>query len=234
MFSNKVSLSINKLPLVLVEIIETKKKLKKVLNDFNPDIALVHNTWFNASPSVFDILREQNVKTILKLHNFRYYCMQKLFFHNNHIKRNKICSACGQSKSRFRIFNKYFLESYAKSLMVVLYGKRFFNLLQNSNFKIIVLTEFHKKFLSKLNIPSERVFVIPNLLDTEAKHFQRTISEKQYMVYGVMHIRRERGRRINQDFLRCNFKKYLFENYRQRSSSKIFTKRIRRGVYRIR
>ena len=125
MFSNKVSLSINKLPLVLSSRNnETKKKLKKVLNDFNPDIALVHNTWFNASLSVFDILREQNVKTILKLHNFRYYCT-KTFFHNNHIKRNKICSACGQSKSRFRIFNKYFLESYAKSLMVVLYGKRF-------------------------------------------------------------------------------------------------------------
>ena len=67
MFSNKVSLSINKLPLVLSSRNnETKKKLKKVLNDFNPDIALVHNTWFNASLSVFDILREQNVKTILE------------------------------------------------------------------------------------------------------------------------------------------------------------------------
>lgn len=206
MFSNKVSLSINKLPLVLSSRNnETKKKLKKVLNDFNPDIALVHNTWFNASLSVFDILREQNVKTILKLHNFRYYCT-KTFFHNNHIKRNKICSACGQSKSRFRIFNKYFLESYAKSLMVVLYGKRFFNLLQNSNFKIIVLTEFHKKFLSKLNIPSERIFVIPNLLDTEAKHFQRTISEKQYMVYGGR-ISEEKGvEELIKTFLKCNFK----------------------------
>ena len=148
-FSNKVSLSINKLPLFLSSRSkESRDKLTKVIDDFDPDIALVHNTWFNASLSIFDVLKEKNIQTILKLHNFRYFCT-KNFFHKNHIQKNEICSACGQLSSRYRVFNKYFLDSYLKSLMVVLFGRRYFNLLKNGNFKIIVLTQFHKKFLRK-------------------------------------------------------------------------------------
>ena len=88
-FSNKVSLSIKKLPLFLTSRSkESRDKLTKVIDDFDPDIALVHNTWFNASLSIFDVLKEKNIQTILKLHNFRYFCT-KNFFHKNHIQKNE-------------------------------------------------------------------------------------------------------------------------------------------------
>ena len=58
-------------------------------------------------------LKEKNIQTILKIHNFRYFCT-KNFFHKNHIQKNEICSACGQLSSRYRIFNKYFFPFFIK------------------------------------------------------------------------------------------------------------------------
>ena len=229
-FSNKVSLSFNKLPLFLSSRNkDSRDKITKAIDDFNPDIALVHNTWFNASLSIFDVLKEKNIQTILKLHNFRYFCT-KNFFHKDHIPRNEICSACGQCSSRYRIFNKYFQDSYIKSLMIILYGRRYFNLLKNGNFKIIVLTHFHKKFLSKLNISSERISVIPNLLDLNAKQLQKKTFNNEYIVYGGR-ISEEKGiEELIHTFLSCNFdnlylkiigngpsRSYLEEQYKSES-----------------
>ena len=229
-FSNKVSLSFNKLPLFLSSRNkDSRDKITKAIDDFNPDIALVHNTWFNASLSIFDVLKEKNIQTILKLHNFRYFCT-KNFFHKDHIPRNEICSACGQCSSRYRIFNKYFQDSYIKSLMIILYGRRYFNLLKNGNFKIIVLTHFHKKFLSKLNISSERISVIPNLLDLNAKQVQNKTFNNEYIVYGGR-ISEEKGiEELIHTFLSCNFdnlylkiigngpsRSYLEEQYKSES-----------------
>jgi len=229
-FSNKVSLSFNKLPLFLSSRNkDSRDKITKAIDDFNPDIALVHNTWFNASLSIFDVLKEKNIQTILKLHNFRYFCT-KNFFHKDHIPRNEICSACGQCSSRYRIFNKYFQDSYIKSLMIILYGRRYFNLLKNGNFKIIVLTHFHKKFLSKLNISSERISVIPNLLDLDAKQLQNKTFNNEYIVYGGR-ISEEKGiEELIHTFLSCNFdnlylkiigngpsRSYLEEQYKSES-----------------
>ena len=204
-FSNKVSLSIHKLPLFLTSRNkESRKKLTEAIDDFKPDIALVHNTWFNASLAIFDVLKEKNIQTILKLHNFRYFCT-KNFFHKAHLSRNQICSACGQRISRNRIFNKYFLDSYIKSLMIILYGRRYFNLLKNGNFKIIVLTHFHKKFLSKLNISGERISVIPNILDLDAKQLQDKTFKDKYVVYGGR-ISEEKGiEELIHTFLSCDF-----------------------------
>ena len=50
------------------------KKLTKSLNEFKPDAVYVHNTWFKGSLGIFRILKESNISTVLKLHNFRYYC----------------------------------------------------------------------------------------------------------------------------------------------------------------
>ena len=204
-FKNDLSNIISQsLSFILNSNFQSNKKLKNVLKEFKPDVAYVHNTWFKGSLGLFKILKKNNIKTVIKLHNFRYFCT-KNFFHKNHIPKNEICSACGQFSSRYRIFNKYFLNSYIKSLMVVFYGKRYFNLLKSGNFKIVVLTKFHKKFLSKLGVSNERISVIPNLFDIDAKQSQIKMSNREYLVYGGR-ISEEKGiEELIKTFLSCNF-----------------------------
>ena len=50
------------------------KLTKIVIEDFQPDLVYVHNTWFKASVGIFKLLKKNNIKTFIKVHNFRYIC----------------------------------------------------------------------------------------------------------------------------------------------------------------
>jgi len=156
------------------------KKLKEKLSEFNPDVVYIHNTWFKASLGIFKLLEKSNVKVILKLHNFRYDCT-KSFKIKSHLKNRESCPACGLQKKSSRYFNKYFKESFIKSLFVIIYGKKYFKILKNNNISILVLTNFHKEYLRNLGIKESKLFAFPNYLN-----LKETINQddpKDYLIY---------------------------------------------------
>lgn len=163
-FTNNISSYIAQfIYLVFNKNFSSMKILKNKIQDFNPDIVYVHNTWFKASIGIFKILLKNNLKVFIKLHNFRYYCT-KSYFSKNHLGNNQRCNACGLNKNEIGMFNKYFIDSYFKSFLVNRYGRIYYKLLKNSNIQLIVLTEFHKQFLQKLGINNKRIITIPNYL----------------------------------------------------------------------
>ena len=101
---------------------ESAKKVNKYIKEFRPDIIYVHNTWFKASNSIFKVLKKSNVKILIKLHNFRYSCTQS-YLSKKHLQNIESCNACGMKKNDTLLFNKYFPESYLKSLFVIRYSK---------------------------------------------------------------------------------------------------------------
>ena len=108
---------------------DSDKQVKKILKEFSPDIAYVHNTWFKGSLGIFKILKESNISTVLKLHNFRYYCT-KSYSTKNHLINNHPCQACGFNKKQLGLFNKYFQNSWLQSLIVNRYGKKYFKIIK--------------------------------------------------------------------------------------------------------
>ena len=50
------------------------KLLKRQLQTFKPDLVYIHNTWFTASVGIFKLLSKNGIKTLIKVHNFRYDC----------------------------------------------------------------------------------------------------------------------------------------------------------------
>ena len=140
-------------------------KLEKVLSSFNPDYAYVHNTWFKASPYIFNTLEKHNVSTIVKLHNFRFDCT-KSYFSSKHLKGQKTCPGCGMNKESTGIFNKYYKESILKSAIIIRYGKKYFKILNKKNLKILTLTNFHKNYLENMGFNKNNIFVHPNYLNS--------------------------------------------------------------------
>ena len=140
--------------------------LNKTLKEFNPNIVYVHNTWFKASLGIFNILKSKNIKTVIKLHNFRYDCTR---FHriSNHLNKNNICFRCGIDKTSFNFYNKYFAESYIKSFLINNYGKKYFNIIKSEDLNIFVLTNFHKEYLRNLNIKTKSIYTQPNFMNFE-------------------------------------------------------------------
>ena len=157
----------------------SNRRLKEKLKTFNPDLVYIHNTWFKASLGIFKILQKENYKTFVKLHNFRYFCT-KSFLKSNHIKKGSICNACGSSGENTLFFNKYFENSFLKSLLVNHYGKKYYKILNKEFITKIVLTNHHKKFLLELGI-SKNVYVNPNFIPDFSKNI--SVEKENVLVY---------------------------------------------------
>ena len=158
---------------------QSNRILRQKIEKFKPDHIYLHNTWFKASLGIFKIIKKHDINLIIKLHNFRYFCT-KSFFSKNHLIENENCKACGMSKST-EVFNKYFKESIVKSILVAIYGRKYFKIIKNNKFKLIVLTNFHKNFLNNLGFNVNNVEVIPNYLSIPP--IEKKMNKDDYIVY---------------------------------------------------
>ena len=61
------------------------------------------------------------------------------------------------------------------------YGRSYFRILFNSNFKIFVLTSFHKDFLNNLGFDNKRVEIVPNYLKIK-KNLNLVITFKMFFI----------------------------------------------------
>lgn len=150
---------------------KSNMRLRKKLSEFNPDVVYVHNTWYKANLGIFKILKKNNIKTVLKIHNFRYDCT-RYFLSRNHLRNDSICSRCGYDKNTSPYFNKYFKDSFIKSFFIIVYGKKYFNILKNSTSKIVVLNNFHKDYLIKTGV-NKQIDIVFNPLNVN--HIKKNV-----------------------------------------------------------
>jgi len=153
-------------------------KIKK----FNPDIVYIHNIWFKVGFGVFKILKKRQIKTILKVHNYRYECSRHWLL-KNHIGQNEFCNACALRKENAKFFNKYFQNSYAKSGASILFSKRYYKILKNSLISIAVISNFHKKILVDSGVNSEKVFLFRNPFNLTNGNEVKYNSNSNFIVY---------------------------------------------------
>ena len=176
------------LSFIFLSNVKTNKKFVDTVNDFNPDIVYIHNTWFKISLGIFKILKRKKIKVILKIHNFRYYCGKHLTA-KKHLNSNERCHACGFEKPFLFFFNKYYSESITKSILLYFYSLKFFKILKNYPITLFVLNNFHKKKLISEGINYEKVHVNYNPINLE-----NDVSEDRslYLVYAGR-ISKEKG-----------------------------------------
>jgi len=141
----------------------SNKLLKEKINQFNPDVVYIHNIWFKIGLGIFKILKKNNTKVLVKIHNFRYKCASN-FFSKNHLNNLKICYACGFKKKEYQYFNKYYENSYIKSFWLYRFTKKYNQILINHNLEVIAITEFHKKSLINFGISEDKIHIINNPL----------------------------------------------------------------------
>ena len=159
---------------------ESIRLTKIAIEDFQPDLVYVHNTWFKASVGIFKLLKKNNLQTFIKLHNFRYDCTRSYFI-KNHLSQKETCPACGLRYRKFKIFNKYFENSYLKSLFAIIYGRAYFKVLTDNYFNLFVLTKFHRDYLFNLGIKKDNIYVLPNSIKITDK-ISATLGER-YILY---------------------------------------------------
>lgn len=155
------------------------KDLTDTIKKFKPDLVYIHNTWFKISLGIFKILKKNNIKTLIKIHNFRYHCTRS-GKSKEHLKDQVFCKACGFKIGNKTIINKYYPESFMKSFFAIYFGKKYIQIIKDEYFYLAVLTDFHKNFLENNYSRNKNVVVIPNYLK-ETHHYYA--EENDYFVY---------------------------------------------------
>ena len=163
---------------------KSNKLLRERIEKFQPDIAIVHNTWFKANLGIFKVLKKSNIKTFLKIHNFRYICTSS-FQQEAHIFENNFCQACGMDYRKNRIFNKYFTNSYIKSLLMIIYGKKYLKILKDKDINLLVLTNHQKNYIEEYLEITKPVTVAVNNLELKKDISDIDLnSTEQSILYG--------------------------------------------------
>ena len=139
----------------------SNQKLSNLLSEFQPDLIYIHNTWFKANLGIFKVLKKEKINVAIKIHNFRYNC-GKYFLLKNHLKNDDICTACSIKKKKFKLFNKYFNNSYLQSIYLIIYSKKFFKILRDNPIKILAINKFHEKKLIEYGIPENKIEILYN------------------------------------------------------------------------
>jgi glycosyltransferase involved in cell wall biosynthesis len=189
---------------------DSQKKLKKKLVKFKPDIVYVHNTWFKASLGIFKELNNSGVDFVIKLHNYRFDC-GKSFFKKTHLNGRKKCDGCGYNDKDNFFFNKYFKESYIKSLFLIIYSKKYYKLLKES--KIVTLSEFQKNFLVESGFEPKLINTLHNPISIGkiSKNFNYyDLEPKSYIIYAGLISEAKGSKTLIETYsLLKNFKKKL-------------------------
>jgi len=142
----------------------SKRKLKKEIETFKPDLIHVHNLFFEASPSILYAASSLKIPILLTLHNYRLICANALLLRNG-----KPCELCVKktfplSGIRYRCYR----NSMAESAMVttITSSHKLLGTWQHKINRFIVLTEFAQSILgdSSLRVEKNKLFVKPNFL----------------------------------------------------------------------
>jgi len=173
----------------LIGLNKNQKKINNLIEQHNPSIVYFQNTWFSIPSSYIRLLSKRNLDVRIKLHNFRYICCSSYLL-KNHVSNMESCGACGIENKKYKFFNKYFEESYLKSIYSIYFHKKLFSLIKDANLKIYVLTNFHRNFLINKGINEEKISVLRNYLP-EVK-FGSVIKDGDYILYAGR-ISKEKG-----------------------------------------
>ena len=130
---------------------------------------------------------------------------------SNHLNKNILCEACGLSISSVGKFNKYYSDSALKSLAVINYGKKYFKILKSYNLDILVLTDFHKRYLIDLGVNAEKITTYPNYLDVDVTFAGNNILERDYLVYAGR-VSEEKGvNELIETFIKADLKNIILK-----------------------
>ena len=166
--------------------LKTVFQLKKIIKKFKPDVAHIHNIFPIISPSVYYILKKNNIPIIQTMHNYRFYCSNGLG-----LKNNQLCDRCLKLsfKNIFQICSEK--KVYDFSLKVIIYFIRKLKIFNRISY-FIAPSKFMKNSLIKFNISEEKIILKRNLTNIP-KHHPNNTGKKESCFTFIGRLSYEKG-----------------------------------------
>jgi glycosyltransferase involved in cell wall biosynthesis len=140
---------------------KTTAELSRLLEDFQPDVIHVHNTFPSISPSLYWVAARYGIPIVQTLHNFRMLCPQAML-----LRDGRVCEECvGHAPWRAVKYGCY-RDSTAHSAVLasMLMTHRSLGTYRKVT-RYIALNKFCRNKFIEGGLPADRIVIKPNFAD---------------------------------------------------------------------
>ncbi|SEM27794.1 Glycosyltransferase Family 4 [Syntrophus gentianae] len=158
--------------------VSARDGLDKLISQFKPAIAHVHNMYGRLTTSVLDVLSQRRIPTLMTLHDYKVVCPSYRFMFENHI-----CEDCKGARYYMAVKNHCHKNSFAASAMVAMesYFNEWFNRYKKNVRYFISPSRFLENKLIEFGWPERQIKFVPNFLDLS--EFDPNYSAGDYLLY---------------------------------------------------
>ncbi len=176
-------------PFKIIFSFEAKRKIMKVIDDFEPDIVHMNNINFQLTPSIIYGVKKKGIPLVQTVHDYQMICPNHLLYN---FEKNESCEKCLNGRLSNCIKNKCIHSSKVKSILGVIEAK-FYSFLKT--YKKVDLFVCPSNFLENKLLSSKSFYLgktktIHNFINKEK--FTNTYATQDYILY-VGRLSKEKG-----------------------------------------
>lgn len=158
--------------------LEARRKLRKLISLWRPDIAHAHCIYHHLSPAVLDELRSHGIPSVMTAHDLKIACpAYKMLNHSG------ICERCKEGNLTHVILNRCIYNSFSVSALVFLESSihRLLGLYKKNLDRIVVPSLFFRDKLIEWGWSVDKLCYIPNFI--QANSYQTETKPGNYFLY---------------------------------------------------
>jgi glycosyltransferase involved in cell wall biosynthesis len=174
---------------------EARKKIKRLLDDFQPEIVHIHNIYHQLSPTILFEIKKRKIPVIMTVHDY------KLINPNyNLFLRGKFYERCRNGKYYECFLDKCVKNSYFKSFLSMLeaYWHGMLGTYRKNIDLYLVPSTFVKKILKANGISEEKIKVFPHFAEKESLSDQTKTAKKRKQLNVLYSGRISRDKGVDQ------------------------------------
>lgn len=168
--------------------VEARKKIRKVLDDFKPDVVHLNNFTYQLTPSIileivkWRKLNKRNCKIIFTAHDSNLVCPNHMLYNPNKHQR---CKKCLGGKFYNCALNKCIHGSILKSILGTIEGY-FWNIKNSYKYidTIICCSNFMKQIYDKNKLFKNKIVVLHNFIDYNSNVFSENKKDDYVLYFG--------------------------------------------------
>lgn len=159
---------------------EARRKIAKILDEFQPDIVHIHNIYHQISPSILPEVKKRGIPIVMTVHDWKLICPNYLLN-----CKEPFCEKCVSGKYWHCVSKKCVKNSFAKSLIAVL-GLRFHRYLKvyEKNIDLYIApSRFVKSILVQAGFPEKKIKALAHFAEAEISDEEQTANGDGYALY---------------------------------------------------
>lgn len=165
-----------------VEVIYSRKarrNLAALIDRAEPSVAHAHNVYHHLSPSIFPLLKERGVPTVMTVHDLKLACPAYKM-----LSKGRVCEKCRGGRIHNLLVNRCMKDSLALSAVVLVETvvHRALRLYRDHIDRLVVPSRFYREKLVEWGWPAERLVHIPNFIESAGGEPERP-EENGYFLF---------------------------------------------------